>query len=56
MEEHICGIVDGTIRRYRHPKPLDFIDINLVVVTELESEVALFVSEGIGLVDLGILR
>ena len=37
--------------------PLDIIDINSFIdVSKLESKFAFFVSEGIGLVDLGILR
>lgn len=35
--------------------PLDIIDIKLSFVTELESEFAFFVPEGICLIDLGIL-
>ena len=35
--------------------PLDIVDIKLSFVTELESEFAFFVSEGICLIDLGIL-
>ena len=35
--------------------PLDIVDIKFSFVTELESEFAFFVSEGIRLVDLGIL-